>query len=257
MRPSWMWPLLLLLAAPAWAQIGAPKDESIDRGNLIVYLHDQAIGAETFGVEGHADSINYGARSYRKVHTANGEEMIEKQMILSAGRANFALRTYQSNETIHGQTVITGVIAGEEDTALTVYREQKEGMGVANRLVAPPGRVFVLDSGIYSLFNLICLDLHGKTFASRPLSLLTLSAAQGDTIVEAQVTDRGTETIRWGSRPVQARKLELRDRDTVFEVWANPSGKMLRLVNAPTGLRVEREAPAVKRRSTSPGQPGG
>src|SRR5215470_16456573 len=100
MRPSWMWPLLpLLLAAPALAQTSAPEGESIDRGNFIVYLHDQAIGAETFGVEAHADSINYGARSYLKIHTQSGDEMIEKQMILSAGRADFALRTYQSNET--------------------------------------------------------------------------------------------------------------------------------------------------------------
>ena len=146
-------------------------------------------------------------------------------------------------------------MAGEEDTALTVYHEEKEGPGVASRMIAPPGRLFVLDSGIYSLFNLICLKLHDQGFASRPITLLTLSAA-ADTIVEAQVTDLGTETIRWGARPVQARKLQLKDRDTVFLVWVNSDGKMLRLVHEPSGLRVEREPPAVKRRSTTP-KPGG
>ena len=176
-------------------------------------------------------------------------------MVLTASRADLALHYYQSNETVHGATLITGVVAGEEDTALTVYHEEKEGPGVASRMIAPPGRLFVLDSGIYSLFNLICLKLHDQGFASRPITLLTLSAA-ADTIVEAQVTDLGTETIRWGARPVQARKLQLKDRDTVFLVWVNSDGKMLRLVHEPSGLRVEREPPAVKRRSTTP-KPGG
>jgi hypothetical protein len=246
--------LLLLLAAatPAFAQ---SNDEAIDKGNLIVYLRDHPIGAETFGVEGRADSINSAARSYRKARTGN--EMIEKQMILTATRGEFALRFYQSNETVQGKTYITGVVAGEEDTAITVFHEEKQGAGVANRLIAPPGRVFVLDSGIYSLFNLICLNLHGKTFSTRPLTLLTLSAA-GDTIIEAEATDLGTETIRWGSKPVQARKLQLKDRGTVFQLWASPtSGKMLRLVHEPSGLRVEREAPAVKKKATTTPKPGG
>lgn len=244
---------LLIASVPAIAQ---PPAESIDQGNFIVYLKDRAIGAETFGIEAHIDSITAAARSYRKKKTEAGEEMIEKQMVLTVGRADFALRFYQSNETFHGTTMITGVVAGEEDTALTIYREQKEGAGVADRLVAPPGRVFVLDSGIYSLFDLICLNLHGKVFASRPISLLTLSAVR-DTIVEAEVTDLGTETIRWGARPVQARKLQLKDGATVFQVWVGPTGKMLRLTHEPTGLRVERDPPAVKKRAAPGGKPGG
>lgn len=252
MRPLLV-PLLLLLAAgSAFAQ---SSDVSLDRGNLLIYLRDQPIGAETFGVEGRSDSINSAARSYRKARS-DSNEMIEKQMILTASRNEFALRFYQSNETIQGKTFITGVVAGEEDTALTVFHEEKQGAGVASRHVAPPGRVFVLDSGIYSLFNLICLNLHGKTFKTRPITLLTLSAV-GDTIIEAEVTDLGSETIRWGSKPVQARKLQLKDRGTVFLVWSNPAGKMLRLVHEQSGLRVEREAPPVKKRSTATPKPGG
>jgi hypothetical protein len=247
--------LFLILAAPAFA--ADPSQQSIDRGHFVVYLRDEAVGAETFGVEGRADSINSAARSYRKTRTKNGESMIEKQMVLTASRSDFALRFYQSNETLDGNTMITGVVgAGDEDTALTVYREEKDGPGVASRLSAPPGRWFILDSGMYTLFDLICLNLHGKTFSTRPITLLTLSAAQ-DTIIEAQVTDLGTETIRWGARPVQARKLQIQDPRTVFQLWASPEGKMLRLVHEPTGLRVEREAPAVKRRAAPAPKPGG
>jgi len=253
MRPSLLLLLVLVAATPAAAQ---PATEAIDQGSFVLYLRDQPIGAETFGVAGRADSINSAAHSYRKTRTAAGEELIEKQMVLVATRADFALRFYQSNETFRGKMIITGVVAGDEDTALTVFREEKDGAGVAHRLIAPPGRLFVLDSGVYSLFNLICLNLHGKVFATRPISLLTLSAGR-DTIVEAEVADLGTETIRWGARPVQARKFELRDRGTVFQVWAGPTGKMLRLTHEPTGLRVERDAPPVKGRAAMKPKPAG
>src|SRR3989442_8887035 len=104
MRTLWALPLLLLAAIPALADT---TDESIDQGSFVVYLHDQAIGAETFGVVGHADSINSGARVYRKARTPDGEKMIEKQMSLTASRSDFSLRFYQSNEIIDGKTLIT------------------------------------------------------------------------------------------------------------------------------------------------------
>ena len=252
MRAPWLLLLFLAVAVPAFAQ----PDASIDDGNYLVYVRDQAIGAERFTIEGHADSINSGARSYRKARNEAGEYMAEKQMVLTASRDEFALHFYQSNETIGGKTFITGVVAAENDTGITVFREQQHGAGVANRLVAPPGRLFVLDPGMYSLFNLITLNLHGKTFTTRPISLLTLSAGR-DTVIEAEVRDLGSETIRWGSRPVQARKLQIRDPATTFLIWADPAGKMLRLVHEPSGLRVEREAPAVKKRSAPAPKPGG
>jgi hypothetical protein len=256
MRSSLVLLLLLAGAAPAAAQSGSEDIEVIDQGNFVLFLKDRAIGAETFGIAARSDSINSIAHSYLKTRTQSGEELMEKQMVMTATR-DFALRFYQSNETSHGKTIVTGVLTGgDEDTAFTIFREEKDGAGLAHRMVAPPGRFFVLDPGIYSLFNLICLNLHGKVFATRPISLLTLSAGR-DTVVEAQVTDLGTETIRWGARPIQARKFELKDRGTVFQVWAGPTGKMLRLTHELSGLRVERGAPPVKGRAAPKSKPGG
>lgn len=243
---------LLLCASLAQAQA---TPEEVDRGNFIVYVRDRAIGAETFGIEGRADSLNASGRSYRTVRTDSGEESLEKSMVLSMSRRDFALRFYQSNETFRGKTFIKGVIAPEEgDTAFTIFKESTETGGVADRLVAPPGRMYVLDSGLYTLFNLICLHLHGQTFDSRPITLLTLGVR--DSVVEAQATDLGKETIRWAARPVQARKLRLSERGVTFLAWVNPAGKMLRLTHEASGLRVERDAPAVKPRARTP-KPGG
>ena len=86
------------------------------------------------------------------------------------------------------------------------------------------------------------------TFTTRPLNVLTFG--QRDTVVEAQVTDLGTETIRWAARPVVARKLEFRQGPTLFQAWVDPRGRMLRLEHVPSGLRVDRDPPAVKKRAS-------
>jgi hypothetical protein len=242
----------LLAAVPALAQ--SPTEE-IDKGNFILYVKDRPVGAESFGIEARSDSINGAARSFRRVASQSGETMVEKSMFFVLGRPDFQLRFYQANETFQGQTMIVEIQAAVDDTAFTISRQHKGGAGIADRIVAPPGRWYVLDSGIYTLFDLICLNLHGKSFQSRPITLLTLAAGR-DTIIEAEATDLGTETIRWASRPVAARKLQFKDRETAFLAWVSPQGKMLRLTHEASGLRVERDPPEVKRRPAGP-KPGG
>ena len=245
----------LLLALPARAQ---EPIESLDKGNYVVYLRDRAIGAENFSIDARSDSVTCLARSYVTQRTSKGDETVEKAMGWSANRGDWSLRYYQSDETFRGQTLVRGVLQLEGDTAMTVFVENKEGGGSANRRAAPPGRFFILDSGLYTLFDLICLSLHGKTFATRPLNLLSIGPP--DSLFEAQVTDLGHETIRWGARPVQARKVQISDGTVTFVAWMSPDrGRMLRLVHDASGLRVEREAPPVKRRSppTPPPKPGG
>lgn len=245
--------LLLLfstvLVVPAAAQNAFRE---IDKGNLLLSVRDRAIGAETFEVSSRGDSLTAGARSYRTMRNAQGEVSIEKQMVWTAGVSDWAMRYYQSNETMGQDKRVRGLVMEPGDTAFTMFQEISGGGGTASRMVAPPGRTFVLDSGLYSHFNLICLYLHGKTFTRRPLNLMTLGPP--DSLIEVTVVDQGPETIRWGARPVQARKLELSDGQLVFRMWAHPlNGRMLRLSHDASGLRVEREAPAVKKPAPKPG----
>ena len=208
------------------------------------------IGAENFGIEARADSINCLARSFRTQRTDKGDEQVEKYVGMSFGRMDWGLRFYQSEETFRGETYVRGVTMDPSDTAFTIYKERKGAMGEASRVAAAPGRTFVLDSGLYTLFDLICLYLSDQSFTTRPLNILTFG--DRDTVMEAQVTNLGHETIRWASRPVAARKLQFSQGATSFDAWVDPAGHMLRLAHAPSGLLVEREPAEVKKRATSP-----
>lgn len=233
--------LTLAAAAPLAARpiTEEARNRELDRGKFTISVHDHVIGAENFGIEARADSINCLARSFRTQRTDKGEEQVEKFVGMSFGRMDWGLRFYQSEETFRGQTFVRGVTMDPSDTAFTVFKENKAaGNGAANRLAAAPGRTFVLDSGLYTLFDVICVYLGEQTFTSRPLNILTFG--QPDTVMEAIVTDLGRETIRWASRSISARKLQFSQGGTRFDAWVDPTGRMLRLAHPPSGLLVER-----------------
>jgi len=245
--------LVLLLALVALA--GPPpvaRAELIDNGTFLVYLKDRAMGAEIFSVEVRHDSLLAFTDAYQTISSGPGAtEESSKQSIYLATKDDFALMWYQSNHKIRGHTFVAGAIP--KDTSLSIYREI-DGQGEARTIAAPPGRLFIVDPQMFSLFNLIAMSLHGKTFDSRPLSLLTFGVR--DSVLEARAVDHGTEPLNWGGKPVTCRRIGISDGRTEFMLWLDPRGRMLRLAHASTGLRVDRAPPKVKPRAPAP-KPGG
>lgn len=243
---------LVLLAAAAFALSATPAwAKPVDQGSFKIYRHDQALGAETFEIsEGH-DSLVVRARQYLNLQTTQGEEPLERAADLLVHRLDFSLRDYQSTRTFRGSTTTRGLALS--DTHYVAYREDRQG-GIGESRILPPGRLYVMDSQLVTLFDVICRSFHAKTFESRPINLLALGPR--DTLLEARVIVMPSETIRWGAKPVVARKLQVvADTQTTFTLWVSPQGQMLRLIEPVGGLRAERDPPAVKRRASP--KPGG
>src|SRR5437867_1538531 len=95
--------LLSVALAAVSSTVCADTNEDVDRGDFVISVRGQAVGGETFGIENRADSVVCKARSYRTQRTSQGDEPIEKEMRATFGRADWALRYYQSNETFRGQ----------------------------------------------------------------------------------------------------------------------------------------------------------
>jgi hypothetical protein len=238
--------LALALAAPAAGAASAVADS----GNFLVYQNDRPIGAESFSFEDHGDSLAIFAWVYRTGGTPDGQPF-EKNLMMVVNTIDYGLHAFQSTQKYGGRQLIRGILA--DDAGFSVFREIDD-RGEGDRLERPPGRLYIIDSQLFTLFDVICRNLYLKTFDRWPLTLFVLGPR--DTLLEGEATDLGTETIRWGARPVQARKLAISDRTTRFVAWVSPvNGHMLRLVQAENGLRVERQPPAVKRRPPRP-RPG-
>jgi hypothetical protein len=224
----------------------------MDRGSFKLYRHDRALGAETFEIAYGHDSLVVRARQSLIIPTSQGDQTLDRAADLLVSRTDYSLRDYQSQRTLRGITTRRGLVLA--DTHYVAYREDERG-GEGESRVLPPGRVYVMDSQLVTLFDLICRSFHAKAFESRPINLLALGPR--DTLLEAQANVLPSETIRWGAKPVLARRLQIvADSQTTFTLWVGPRGELLRLSEPGGGLRAERDPPDVKRRPPPP-KPGG
>jgi hypothetical protein len=234
---------LALSAAPAAAAL-----ETLDEGRMIVYQHGKAVRVEDFTMDRNGDTLVVRAGSYLGAAGPEGGRP-DKTMALQVDAPDYGFVRYQSEHIMGPDTLKRGVETSRGDTLCTIWREINN-YGEGTRVVLPPGRLYVLDPPLFTTFTFIARTLHGRTFEQRPIEMLVLSPR--DSMVEATVTNQGTETIRWGARPVVARKLLLADTKTRFTLWVAPDGRMLKLEQAESGITVERQAPPLKRRTPAP-----
>lgn len=216
--------------------MASAEDIVLDGGTYHVYQGDRALGAETFAFEQHGDSLFLHCQISETLPHPRGDRKLEKTMRLLVREFDLGLILYESIQHLDGEKLVRAIVP--QDTAMMVYRETDRG-GTGDVRVRPPGKIFILDGQVFSLFDLICRDLHGKTFTERPLQFYVLGAR--DTLVRATATDLGTETIRWDMKPTEARKIRFSDGSSDFIAWVAPHGVMLRLEQPISGLRVERK----------------
>lgn len=233
------------VAAPA-ARAQAAADA--DSGRYIVYQGDVPMAHERNTFQWLGDSLVITAQSTRTMQDAQGaRHPFRKVLAMAVDARDFGLRSYTSIQEFRGHTLHRGLVPG--DTSIS-YFEEYDGAGEASRLVQPPGRLYVMDSQLFTLFEVVCRGLAGKTFTTRSVQLLAL----GDTMTTplATVTRGAADTLRFGARRIPAQRYTLADPSADFELWADTRGRMLRLTHAPSGLRVEREpdtAPPARRRT--------
>lgn len=237
----------LALLVPLVGAAPAPPTIILDNSSYRVYQGDHPLGTETFSFENHGDSLMIYSHVLQTLQGPDGDLTIDKQVAVVVKALDYDLKFYQSRLKAGGRELTRGLVVN--DTAFTSYREGG-GHGEGDRLVRPPGRMFVVDPQVFVLFDIMCRNLYDRVFDSRPLQVVVLG--DRDSIMEITATDLGKETLRWGAKPVVTRKIRIADAQTEFIAWVGPQGHMLRLAQPANGLRVERDAPPVRARAKTP-----
>ncbi len=154
----------------ARAQDGAPVP--VDKGRLVVMDHGTPVGYEDFAYERRGDSLLVSGAHTRTLRRPDGSttKWVKKFSLVVDGR-DFGLRGYTSNLEVGKDLTVKGIVPG--DTAMTVYTEF-DGAGTAERLAQPPGRLFVMDPPLFTLFDVICHNVSAQSLPSRPVELVTL-----------------------------------------------------------------------------------
>jgi hypothetical protein len=248
MRPTLA--VLALFALLAGATAHADTSFPLDDGIFDVYQKDTHLGTEDFSFESHGDSILVFAHVFERLPFPDRVDSLEKHIALVGALSDFDLRSYVSNQKLNGQLLKRELVIA--DTSYTSYREDWRG-GDGVRLVRPPGRVFVIDPQVFTLFDAIVRTLHGKTYDTWPITLLFMG--EQDTVIQGLVTNLGAETVQWGSKSVQTRKLRIGDTTGEFFAWVSPRGTLLRLTLPKVGLRVELQPPKAASKSGTKAAP--
>lgn len=242
-------PSALLLAALLGAAAARPAGAAVrvdplhnDNGTYRVYFQDRLLGTETFSLEPRGDSVLVFSNIDEQIPTPMGDQKLDKKVSLTIKTLDYDLLSYNSEQSFLGRKLTRGLSPG--DTVLTTYRESANG-GAGDTYLRPPGRVFVIDSQVFVLFDIMLRSLHGKMF-ERPLSVMILGEPR-DTLMEIACRPGTSETVAVQGHQRAAQRVLLTDGSNEFTAWVATSGQMLRLDQPAAGLRVERVSLASKK----------
>src|SRR5580765_8425798 len=142
--------IVAALASPR-AVLAAGSGGPSDVGRLVVFSNGEPVAIENFQWETHGDSLYVTSRTDRRLRGGDGAiKPWTKSMELIANAADMGLMYYVSTESFEGNKVNRTILPS--DAAITVTTE-KNGYGAADRLERLPGRLYVLDAGMFTLFD--------------------------------------------------------------------------------------------------------
>lgn len=227
------------LAACATAAHAALRIDPLfnDLGSFKVYFGDRLLGTEKFSFEPRGDSVLVFSNVDEQLPTPQGAQHLDKKMLMTIKAIDSNLLAYQSEQAFVGERVLRGITV--HDTTLTTFREV-DGKGVGDTYERPPGRMFVVDAQVFTLFDVMLRSMHGKMeIGERPLSVIVLGAPR-DSLMDIQFRPGDIGTVEVDGRRRSARQVTLSDGTSEFTAWVAPAGHMLRLDQPATGMRIER-----------------
>lgn len=241
-----------VVAAAGLARAQGPAPAIVDSGTFTVILQNRRLGTETWRYERAGDSLTLIVDARGAMGGPGGRPMpYHKTAALVSNATDFGLIRYNSEESFDGHMIKRMAYPG--DTVVTALVEVDE-RGSADKLVAPPGRLFVIDGRVFALYDVIARNLHGHIFGPRPVQMVALGKSEA-ACSQSTATLAGRDSVRWGGKPLVCERIELEDGATKFVMWVSPRGQLLRLENAATRMIVLRDAPPPPRRR-APARPG-
>ena len=137
------------------------------------------------------------------------------------------------------------------DTVATIYKEVG-GRGVGGSVALPPGRLYLLEPGVYLQVQILLADFLEGSQQTRKQPVLIPSVEQ---VVDLWLTRGAVESIVVRGKKVEAQRVDLTDKLTNLVGWMK-DGRLMKLEAPGQGLRVERgpeisEKPAPAAKSTS------
>jgi hypothetical protein len=197
-------------------------------------------------------STRLGSEQFR-IYTSNDTLIIASSVVLDGTakdsklpyekRTKFLQRAFDSYplvfQTVENRRDSTQMLALNclfRDTVAVIYREI-DGRGTGESVALPPGRLYILEPGIYLQVQLLVADFLKGSQDERRQPVLIPSAVQ---VVDLYLKKGPVEAIIVRGKRVDAQRVEITDKLTRLVAWADTDGRMWKLEAPEAGLKVER-----------------
>ena len=228
---------LTALAAPALAAVRLDPLQN-DYAQYLVYSGTRLLGTEKISLEPAGDSVSVFSNVDEIIPTADGDQKLVKKVQMEMKALDYDLLGYSSEQHFLNKKLLRGVVM--VDTVFSTYREL-EGHGSGDSFVRPPGRMFVVDSQAFVLFDVMLRSLHGKPTDPRTLPVLILGEPR-DTVLQITLSpEPKDEPLAWGKGSISTRRYTITDGSNEFLAWIDAKGRMVKLEQPASGLRVLRD----------------
>jgi hypothetical protein len=241
-------PVLILLASflaaavagPARAQ--APSWVARDSASFEIWQGDVLLGTEEYRVFQTGDTLIMGSTLRLPGAAPDSRLPLEK-------RTTFLRRAMDSyplvfqvidfpRDTTRGKP--TAINCFFTDTTATIYREITGSLGRGESIGLPPGRLYILEPGIYAQVQTLVGDFVATKQDKRRQPVLIPSAQQ---VVELTLTRGPVERLGQEGHVVTTTRVDITDKLTQLVAWVDADGRMWKLEAPAAGLRVERGLP--------------
>jgi len=209
-----------------------------DAGTFRVYQKDKFLGTEDFWMVQTPDSLLVRAHASQVLpRPGSAPDTLEKYAELFMGAQEHDIRTYVSQQMVNRDQLRREIMM--QDTTYTSSRTHGLG-GFTDMFVRPPGRLYIVDPQVFTLFDVMLRDVGRQAVDQRSVTMIYLAGR--DTSAEAVVKHMGRDSVRIGSRRYTAEKYSISDAWSQYFAWTAPTGQLLKFTLPLAGLRVERDA---------------
>jgi len=226
-------PVATAAPAPAAADTAVKTQDS----SFEIYAGEHRLGTEKFRVYSLADTVIMTSEV-----TLDG--VAPESTLPRSKSAAFRQRAYDSYPVAfvaeehprRDTTHVNRVNVAFRDTVAMITLDRAD-RGRVESVGLPPGRLYLLEPGIYLQVQVLLADFLARGQETRKQSVLIPSLAR---LLDVQLTRGEEEDIVVRGARVHTRHVTMSDGLTTFEGWLDAGGRMWRLVADGQPLRVDR-----------------
>jgi len=237
---------------PGNACAQAPNWVPRDSASFEIYQGDVLLGTEEYRAFQTSDTLIMGSTLRLPGAAKDSKLPLEKRTtflrrMLDSYPLVFQVIDYPRDAEKGHATAINCMF---HDTSAVIYREITGQVGRGESIALPPGRLYILEPGIYAQVQTLAADFLVRKQERRKQPVLIPSA---QSVVEITMTRGPVEKLGQGDVVVTTQRVIMTDGLTQLVAWIDPEGRMMKMEAPREGLRVERVLPAKPAKPTTAG----